>query len=125
MRAIESTDAPAPIGPYSQAIEAGPFVFLGGQIPLDPRTGQMVTGDIAREADQVLDNLAAVLAEAGLSLAHLAKVNIYLTNLGDFAAVNEAYAKRFPGPKPARATVEVRALPAGARVEMDGIAYRP
>lgn len=124
MHAIESKDAPAPIGPYSQAIEAGPFLFLGGQIPLDPRTGAMITGDIAREAEQVLDNLAAVLSAAGLTLDHLAKVTIYLTNLGDFAAVNAVYGKRFSGAPPARATVEVRALPAGARVEMDGIAYR-
>ena len=122
---IATPAAPAAIGPYSQAIRAGNLVFTSGQIPLDPTTGQMVTGDLAAETRRVLDNLAAVLAAAGVGFADVVKTTIFLTDMGDFAAVNEAYAKRFPGAKPARATVEVRALPAGARVEMDGIAYRP
>jgi 2-iminobutanoate/2-iminopropanoate deaminase len=122
MKAHASNDAPKAIGPYSQAIEANGFVFLSGQVPLDPRTGELVKGTIAQETDRVLDNLAAVLAAAGCSFADVVKTTIYLTDLGDFTAVNETYAKRFSASPPARATIQVAALPKGARVEIDAVA---
>lgn len=125
MQPIQSSDAPAAIGPYSQAIRAGNLVFLSGQVPLDPKTGELVTGDIRLETERVLDNLAAVLAAAGLTFANVARTTIYLTNLGDFQAVNETYGKRFDKAPPARATVQVAALPKGARVEIDAIAVVP
>ncbi len=123
-RAISTKDAPAAIGPYSQAIRCGDFVFLSGQIPLDPKSGEMVGGqDASAQAEQVLDNLAAVLAAAGSSFAQVVKTTIFLTDLADFAAVNGVYAKRFEGaPPPARATVQVAALPRGAKVEIEMIA---
>lgn len=122
MEAIVSKDAPAAIGPYSQAVRAGNMLFLSGQIPLDPKSGQMVTGDIAAQTERVLDNIAAVLAAAGATFSNVVRTTIFLTNLGDFQIVNEAYAKRFSGVFPARATVQVSALPKGANVEIDAIA---
>jgi 2-iminobutanoate/2-iminopropanoate deaminase len=122
MKAISTADAPAAIGPYSQAIRAGELLFLSGQIPIDPKTGELVTGDITTETERVLDNLAAVLAAGGASFAGVVKTTIYLVDLGDFAAVNAAYAKRFTSAPPARATVQVAALPKGSRVEIDAIA---
>ncbi len=124
MEAIKTADAPAAIGPYSQAVQAGPFVFLSGQVPLDPKTGELVTGDIQEETNRVLDNLQAVLAAAGLGFDHVVRTTIYLTNLGDFQAVNETYGARFTKTPPARATVQVSALPEGARVEIVAVAYR-
>lgn len=124
MEAIKTADAPAAIGPYSQAVQAGPFVFLSGQVPLDPKTGELVTGDIQKETNRVLDNLQAVLAAAGLTFDHVVRTTIYLTNLGDFQAVNETYGARFTKTPPARATVQVSALPKGARVEIDAVAYK-
>lgn len=120
--AIATTAAPAAIGPYSQAIRAGHWVFTSGQIPLDPTTGQMVSGDIAAETRQVLDNLAAVLAASGVGFDAVVKTTIYLTDLADFAAVNAVYAERFPAAPPARSTVQVARLPKDARVEIDMIA---
>jgi 2-iminobutanoate/2-iminopropanoate deaminase len=125
VQAIATKKAPAAIGPYSQAIRASGFVFLSGQIPLDPSTGQMVEGGIVQETERVLDNLGAVLDAAGLSFDHVVKTTIYLVDLGDFHAVNETYAKRFLRTPPARATVQVAALPRGARVEIDAIAAIP
>lgn len=122
MQAIATKKAPAAIGPYSQAISASGFVFLSGQIPLDPSTGQMVEGTIVQETERVLDNLGAVLDAAGLSFDHVVKTTIYLVDLIDFQAVNETYARRFLRTPPARATVQVAALPRGARVEIDAIA---
>ena len=123
MNAITSPHAPAAIGPYSQAVKAGNIVFLSGQIPLDPSTGTLVEGDIVRETQRVLDNLSAVLAAAGGTFANVVRTTIYLTNLGDFQVVNETYGKVFAGGVfPARATVQVAALPRGARVEIDAIA---
>lgn len=126
MKPIATKDAPAAIGPYSQAVEApvgvGSLVFLSGQIPLDPATGELVKSTIAVETNRVLDNLAAVLAASGCTFANVVRTTIFLTDLGDFAAVNEAYGKRFSGTFPARATVQVAALPKGARVEIDAIA---
>lgn len=124
MKAISSADAPAAIGPYSQAIHSGDLVFLSGQVPIDPRTGELVTGDIAAQTERVLDNLAAVLAAAGCTFADVVKTTIYLTDLGDFQAVNATYGKRFSAAPPARATVQVSALPKGARVEIDAIARK-
>jgi 2-iminobutanoate/2-iminopropanoate deaminase len=120
--AISTKDAPAAIGPYSQAVRAGGLVFLSGQIPLDHASGQMTTGDITAQTDRVMKNLGAVLAAAGCSFDDVVRTTIFLTNLGDFQAVNEAYGKHFRGTPPARATVQVAALPRGANVEIDAIA---
>ena len=125
MKAISSPDEPAAIGPYSQAIHSGDLVFLSGQVPMDPKTGELVTGDIAVQTERVLDNLAAVLGAAGCAFADVVKTTIYLVDLGDFQAVNQTYAKRFSAAPPARATVQVSALPKGARVEIDAIARKP
>lgn len=119
---IATPAAPAAIGPYSQAIRAGNLVFTSGQIPLDPATGQMVTGDLAAETRRVLDNLAAVLSAAGVGFADVVKTTIFLTDMGDFAAVNALYAERFAGAPPARSTVQVARLPKDARVEIEMIA---
>jgi 2-iminobutanoate/2-iminopropanoate deaminase len=113
-----------PIGPYSPAIACGDLVFLSGQTPLDAATGKLVAGDIAAQTRQCLDNLKGILAAAGLSLAHVVKTNIFLTNMGDFAAVNEVYKSYFQEPYPARSTVAVAALPMGAVVEIEMIASR-
>ena len=122
MNAISTLDAPAAIGPYSQAIRSGDLVFLSGQVPIDPKTGELVVGDIAVQTDRVLDNLSAVLGAAGCGFGDVVKTTIYLVDLGDFQAVNQTYAKRFTAAPPARATVQVSALPKGARVEIDAIA---
>ncbi len=122
MQAISSKNAPAAIGPYSQAVKAGGFVFLSGQIPLDPRSGEMLQADIGKETDRVMDNLEAVLAEAGCKFSDVVRATIYLVELADFPIVNDHYGKRFSGVLPARATVQVSALPKGARVEIDMIA---
>ncbi len=122
-RVISTSAAPAAIGPYSQAVRVGDLVFLSGQIPLDPATGEMVGGqDVRAQTERVMDNLAAVLAAADSSFARVVKTTIFLTDLGDFAAVNEVYAKRFASEPPARATVQVAALPRGAKVEIEMIA---
>lgn len=123
-RAVSTAEAPAAIGPYSQAIEAGPFLFVSGQIPLDPVTGQLVDGDIARQTEQVLRNLRAILAAAGLSFAHVVRTTVYLKDLGEFEAMNAVYARFMPDPPPARSTVEVARLPRDVRVEIDVIAVR-
>lgn len=120
---IIATDrAPAAIGPYSQAVRAGGLVFLSGQIPLDPATGQMVDGDIEAQTRQVMKNLEAVLIAAGTSFDKVVRATIYLTDLGDFAKVNAIYGERFAKDPPARATVQVAALPRGSRVEIDLVA---
>ncbi len=118
---IHSDQAPAAIGPYSQAVRCGDTVYLSGQIPLDPSNGELVTGDIGRETRRVFDNLQAVCAAAGGSFAQVARVGIYLTDLADFAQVNAVMAEYFSAPFPARATVQVAALPRGARVEIDAV----
>lgn len=123
--AIHSDDAPKAIGPYSQAIRAGDTVWLSGQIPLHPRSGQLVGETAAEQAEQVLVNLKAVLAAAGCSADDLVRCTIFLADMNDFAAVNEVYAKHMPDPPPARACVEVSRLPKDVRVEIDGIAWRP
>ncbi len=118
---ISSDKAPAAIGTYSQAIRAGNTVYLSGQIPLDPATMQMVEGGFEAEAVQVFENLKAVCEAAGGSLADIVKLNIFLTDLGNFATVNEVMGRYFQQPYPARAAIGVAALPRGAQVEMDGI----
>jgi 2-iminobutanoate/2-iminopropanoate deaminase len=127
-RSIVSTaDAPKAIGPYSQAVRAGQLVFLSGQIPLDPASGEMVGGaDVEAQTRQVMANLAAVLAAAGSGFQHVVKTTIFLTDLADFTRVNEVYGAAFDGVQPpARATVQVAALPRGAKVEIDAIALVP
>lgn len=123
-KSIHSEDAPKAQGPYSQAIVAGDLVFCAGQIPLDPATGSLVEGDIAVQTGRVLDNLAAVLAAAGSDLAHVVKTTVFLADINDFAAMNEAYALRFGGHRPARSTFQVAALPRGARLEIECVAVR-
>jgi len=119
---IQSSSAPAAIGPYSQAIKVGNLLFCSGQIALDPKSGQMVGQNAAEQAEQVLKNLAAVVAAAGASLASVARTTIYLVSMSDFAAVNEVYGRHFGNHKPARATVAVKELPKGGLVEIDCIA---
>ena len=120
--AIRTDRAPQAIGPYSQALASHGLVFLSGQIGLDPATGALVTGGTAAEAEQVLRNLQAVLAAAGLGFEHVVRTTIYLVDLADFAAVNDVYQRYMREPYPARATVGVAALPRGARAEIDAIA---
>lgn len=125
-RTVVSTDAaPAPIGPYAQAVVAGDLVFVAGQIGLDPATGTLVAGGIAAEAPRVLANLTAVLAAAGCTPGDVVKTTVYLVDLADGPKFGEAYARAFAAPYPARATVQVAALPAGARVEVEAVARRP
>ena len=119
---INTSSAPQAIGPYSQAVKAGGFVFVSGQIPLDPATGEVISGSIEEETARVLDNIKAVLGAAGLDLDDVVKTTIYLTDLGDFARVNEVYSGYFTSEPPSRATVGVAALPRGVRVEIDAIA---
>lgn len=123
-RIISTTQAPAAVGPYSQAVDAGGMVFVSGQIPLDAATGALVPGDISAQTEQVMKNLEAVLTAAALTFADVVRCTIYITNMADFAAVNSVYATRFPTHPPARATVQVGALPKGAQVEIDAIAVR-
>ncbi len=121
---VSTEKAPRAIGPYSQAVVAGDLVFTSGQIPLDPVTQQMVSGDVRVQTERVMDNLAAVLDAAGTGFDSVVKATIFVVDLGDFATVNEVYGKRFPRSPPARSTVQVAALPKGARVEIELIARR-
>lgn len=123
-RVIKTSNAPQAIGPYSQAIYAGGFVFVSGQIPIDPETGNILPADIREQTRRVLENAKAVLAEAGCTMADVVKVTIFLKDMGDFGAVNEVYAGYFPSDPPARATVEVARLPKDVGVEMDFIAVK-
>jgi len=120
---VTTPDAPGAIGPYSQAIRAGDFLFLSGQIPLDAATGQLVAGGIAEQTHQVLKNLGAVLKAAGSSYARVVKTTVYLADMGEFSAMNEIYGTYFSSPAPARATVQAARLPRDVRVEIDAIAY--
>ncbi len=119
---IETAAAPAAIGPYSQAIKAGKMLFCSGQIPIDPKSGEIVDGDARVATEQVLRNLHAVLVAAGAEMADVVKTTVYLKDLGDFAAVNEVYSRHFGETKPARACVEVSRLPKGTLIEIDAIA---
>ncbi len=120
--AVRTSEAPAAIGPYSQAVRAGTFLFCSGQIPLDPVTGKMVDGGIEAQTERVLKNLEAVLSAGAATLRSVVKTTVYLVDLGDFPAMNAVYGKFFPEDPPARATVQVVKLPAGARVEIDAVA---
>jgi 2-iminobutanoate/2-iminopropanoate deaminase len=120
--AIATAGAPRAIGPYSQAVRMGGLLFCSGQIPLDPSTGELVTGDIAAQTHRVFANLSAVLAEAGIGFDAVARTTVYLADMKDFAAMNEVYATYFSQPAPARSTVQAAALPKNARVEIDVIA---
>lgn len=119
---INTINAPAPIGPYNQAVHAGNFLFLSGQIALDPLTGELVTTDIAAETEKVMQNIEAILHEAGLEFKHVVKSSIFLTNMSDFALVNEVYGSYFTDNYPARETVQVAALPKSVHVEISVIA---
>jgi 2-iminobutanoate/2-iminopropanoate deaminase len=119
---VKTGKAPAAIGPYSQAVRSGGFLFCSGQIPLDPATGKLVEGGIDAQTERILRNLDAVLEAGGASLAEVVKTTVYLTDLSDFPAMNAVYGKFFPENPPARATVQVAKLPAGALVEIDAIA---
>ena len=123
-RAVRTAEAPAPVGPYSQAIVAGDFVFCAGQIALDPATGALVIGGIRLETARVMENLLVVLREAGCSMENVVKTTIYLRDMNDFAAVNEVYGTFFKDTPPARATVQAARLPRDAGVEIDCIALR-
>ncbi|HEV8702689.1 MAG TPA: RidA family protein [Candidatus Polarisedimenticolia bacterium] len=122
MRTISTDKAPKAIGPYSQGIAASGLLFLSGQVPLDPGTGLLVQGTVQEEVTRVMDNLKAVLEAAGSGLDRVVRTTVYLTSLEDFAAMNEIYARYFGAHRPARSTVQVAALPKGARVEIDAIA---
>ncbi len=124
-KVVRSGEAPAPIGPYSQAIEAGDFLFCSGQIPLDPQTGQLVQGDISIQTKRILDNFEAVLRAAGADIKNTVKLTVYLTDLRDFEALNKVLAETFTREPPARAVVQVAALPKNASIEMDLIALKP
>jgi len=119
---VHSAQAPAAIGPYSQAIRSGDWLFLSGQIPIDPESGELVSGDIENQTRRVLDNLGAVLEASGASFDDVVKTTIYLVDLAEFARVNAVYEGYFTQTPPARATVQVAALPKAARVEIDAIA---
>lgn len=119
---LSTNKAPAAIGPYSQAVKFGNMLFCSGQIPLDPVSGEIVAGDITVQADQVMNNIAAVLSAAGVGFDDIIKTTIYLVDMADFAAVNEVYGKCFPTHKPARSTVAVKSLPRGALLEIEVIA---
>lgn len=122
---VATTDAPVPIGPYSQAVMRGNAMFVSGQIAIDPKTGNLDTADIATETRRVMNNIAAILGASKMQMANIAKTTIYLTNLEDFKTVNEIYGSFFgAGPYPARETVEVRKLPKGAHIEISVTAIR-
>ena len=120
--AVKSTGAPAAIGPYSQAVRAGGFLFCSGQLPLDPSTGKMVEGGVEAQAERVLSNLEAVLIAGGATLRSVVKTTVFLVDMGDFPAMNAVYGKFFPEDPPARATVQIVKLAAGACVEIDAVA---
>lgn len=122
---ISTAEAPKAIGPYSQGVVAGQFLFTSGQLPINPDNGKMVDGDIATRAEQVFDNLSAIINSAGGSMADIVKVTLFLTDMGDFQAVNEIYSQRFKTPFPARSAIQVAALPLGSNIEAEAIVYIP
>ena len=122
---VSTPDAPQAIGPYSQAIRAGQFLFLSGQIPLDPHSGEVVAGDVRAQTRRVLDNMSGVLDAAGVGLDAVVKTTVFLIDLADFTAMNEVYATAFADPAPARSTVQVSRLPRDVRVEIEAIALLP
>jgi 2-iminobutanoate/2-iminopropanoate deaminase len=121
-RAVSTEGAPAAIGPYSQAIRAGSLLFVSGQVPIDPATGAIIDGDIGAQTRRVLQNVGAILEASGASFDHVVRTTVFLTDMNDFAAMNDVYAGCFSSPAPARATVQVSRLPKDARIEIDVIA---
>lgn len=121
-QAVSTPNAPAAIGPYSQAIRAGHLLFVSGQIPLDPASGALLTGGISEQTERVLKNLGAILEAAGASFDRVVKTTVYLADMSEFAAMNEVYGRYFPSPAPARATIQAARLPRDVRVEIDLIA---
>jgi 2-iminobutanoate/2-iminopropanoate deaminase len=120
---ISTSAAPAAIGPYSQAVEAGGFIFISGQLPIDPVTGKLEAADTALQTGAVIRNIEAILRSRGLTLEHVVKTTVFMSDLGEFQKMNEVYARFFTGNPPARATVEVKALPKAALVEIEAVAY--
>jgi len=124
-KVVQTEKAPKAIGPYSQAIQTGNLLFLSGQIPIDPKTGQLITGDIGRQTKQVLENIKAILESQGLGMDDVVKVTIFLKDMGNFSQVNEVYATYFTSAPPARSTVEVGRLPRDVGIEVEAIALTP
>jgi len=122
--AIATSEAPQARGPYSQAISAGDYLFVAGQIPIDPKTGQLIEGEIEALTIRVLDNIEAILKAAGLSLKHVVKTDVFLRDLNDFNRMNQVYATRFSEPLPARVTIQAAKLPLDCRIEISCIAYK-
>ena len=123
LSAVSTESAPKALGPYSQAIRAGQFVFVSGQVPIDPATGNLVQGSIAEQTRRALQNIGAILEAAGASFSHVVRTTVYLADLGDFAAMNDVYATFFTAPQPARSTMQAARLPRDARIEIDVIAF--
>ncbi len=119
---VSTTEAPAAVGPYSQAVRMGPLLFTAGQIPLDPKTGQLVSEDVGDQTKRVLENLTAVLRAENMNFSNIVKTTVFMTNLGDFQTMNDIYASYFKDAPPARSTVQVSALPKGAQVEIEVVA---
>ncbi|MBI5243306.1 MAG: RidA family protein [Elusimicrobia bacterium] len=119
---VASTEAPAAIGPYSQAVQAGDLLFVSGQIPAEPASGKLVEGGVAAQTERALKNLGGILSAAGLGFEHVVKTTVFLTDMGAFAEMNNVYARYFPQTPPARATAQVSALPKGAMVEIEAVA---
>ena len=123
LSAVSTTAAPKALGPYSQAIRAGQFLFVSGQVPIDPATNQLIQGTIAEETRRVFENIGAILKAGGASFQHVVRATVYLADLSDFAAMNDVYATFFPAPQPARSTIQAARLPRDARIEVDVIAF--
>jgi 2-iminobutanoate/2-iminopropanoate deaminase len=123
-RSISPANAPKPIGPYSAALESGPFLFVSGQVPFDPATGAMIDGDIGAQTRRVLQNIGALLEAGGLAYRHVVRTTVFLADMNDFAAMNDVYKTFFAEPYPARSTVQAARLPRDARIEIDVIAMR-
>lgn len=123
-KAIQSQYAPNPVGPYSQAIQQGPFLFCSGQVSIDPKTNEVLKGSVKEQAQLVMKNIEAVLVAGGLNFSHVVKTTIFLTDMNDFGNVNEVYSSYFKEPYPARSTVAVSALPKGVNVEIEVLAYK-
>lgn len=124
MNAINTNDAPAAIGPYSQAIEANGFIYTSGQLPIDPATGSFPEGGVTEQTHQSIRNLQAILAQAGIDLSHVVKTNVFLADMGDFGAMNAVYEQYFKAPYPARSAVAVKTLPKNALVEIECVAVK-
>lgn len=123
-KVVHTAQAPAAVGPYSQAIQVGPFLFCSGQIAIDPSNNEVLKVDVQKQTEQVMKNIAAVLNASGMDLSHVVKTTIFLTDMNDFAKVNEVYGRHFTGEPPARSTVAVSGLPKGVNVEIEVIAQR-